>query len=101
MSDRIEWSGVPANNMNDFDYQMLMNGEVFTDKDGNVIDPDRITIAIPENCKPEIEKTLSLKYPGSTINRSKYIENKIIVLTGDPMQDYLNKMEDRLKEFRL
>ena len=82
--------------MKDFDYQMLMNGEVFTDKDGNVINPKKITIAIPENCKPEIEKTLSLKYPGVTINTSKFIENKIIVLTRDPIQDYFDEMERKL-----
>lgn len=92
----IKQSGVPANNMTDYDYQMLINGQVFTDKDGNVIDPKKITIAIPENCKPEIEKTLSLKYPGSTITISKHIENKIIVLTRDPFQDYFDEMEKKL-----
>ena len=97
MSDTIKQSGVPANNMINYDYQMLMNGQVFTDKDGNVIDPKKITIAISENCKPEIKKTLSLKYPGSTITISKYIENKIIVLTRDPIQDYFDEMEDILR----
>ena len=84
------------NNMRDFDYHMLMNGQVFTDKDGNIIDPEKITIAIPDNCKPEIEKTLSLKYPGSIINKSPFLKDKIIVLTRNPMQDYFDEMEKKL-----
>ena len=84
-------------NMRDFDYRMLMDGQVFIDGDGNIIDPKKITIAIPENCKPEIEKTLSLKYPGSIINKSSLLKDKIIVLTRDPMQDYFDEMEKRLR----